>query len=466
MNRKVALTSGALGLVLIVAGVAIATHRPGSSTVVARPEPSTAVDVPLVRVADGVFTSRVRAQGRVGSPSGGEVKVAFVSSGIITRIAVHVGQIVHAGDQLAQLDASGLLIDASQARSEATAAAASFGGGSVPLQALAGAKARLTAARGRLRDLEAGTGTPQSDRQAALAAVRQSEAKLATDRSTIERAATLFAGGVVALKDVEAARAQLAFDRADADANRAKAASAGSNVGASLTQARADVAQAESDVSAARAQVTVLEAQAAAARARFDSAQRLTALSTLTAPASGVVIAILKHPGEAVDPAQPAVVVGPSSTGEITLTLSADDARRVHPGDSVVTHLIGRDGSGNGHVRSVVSSVDAATQTTTVVVTGMPPGAVAGDAAEALIDVGRRHGVVIPTSAIIEDPQTGKAIVFVRERAPGGAETFVSREISVASGDDRSTLVASGLRSGERIAAQGAFDLLAPGGGG
>jgi hypothetical protein len=102
----------------------------------------------------------------------------------------------------------------------------------------------------------------------------------------------------------------------------------------------------------------------------------------------------------------------------------------------------------------------------TVVTGGVPPGAVPGDAVEATIDVGERRGLIIPTSAIVEDPQSGKALVFVSARGPDGARTFVSRAIVVASGDDRTSLVSSGLRSGERIALQGAFDLLAPSGGG
>jgi multidrug resistance efflux pump len=328
------------------------------------------------------------------------------------------------------------------------------------------AEARLAAARDKLYALENGTGSAQSDRQAALAAVRQSEAKLATDQRTVERETALYAGGVAAEKDVEAARAQLAFDRADADANRARAASARSGIGEALMQARADVAQAASDVRTAQAQVTVSGAQASSAQSRYAAAQRMLAISALRATADGVVIAILKHPGEAVDPTQAAVVVGPPSSGDVTLTVSGDDTRSVRPGDTVTIRVMNRGSTERGRVRGVVPSVDPATQTNTVVVAGIPPGAVSGDAVEADIDVGVRRGIIIPTAAIVEDPQSGKSIVFVREQAQDGSRKFVSREITVAAGDDARTLVASGLRNGDRIAAQGAFDLLAPSGGG
>jgi HlyD family secretion protein len=466
VNRRAWIALGAfLAVVLVATGLVLTLHRsaPGAA---APADAVSAPDVPLARAAFGPYLVRVRAQGRVGAPSGGEAKLAFANAGIVSRIDVHVGEAVTAGEALAQLDTSGLIIDAAQARSDAAAAAASYGGGTVPQRALRSAQARLAAARNKLRAIETGTGAAQSDREAALAAVRQSEAKLSNDQRALDRESTLYAGGVAALKDVEAARQQLVFDRADADANRAKAASAGSNIGASLTQARADVAQAESDVRTAQAQVTVTGAQASSAQARYEAAQRLLAIATLHATADGVVTAILKHPGEAVDPTQPAVVVGPPSSNDVTLAVSGDDAREIQPGDPVTILVTNRGRSGAGHVRSVVPSVDPATQTSTVVVAGIPQGALPGDAVEATIDIGRQRGIVIPTSAIVEDPQSGKSIVFVRERAADGSEKFVSREISVASGDEKQSLVASGLRNGDRIAAQGAFDLLAAGSGG
>ena len=460
--RTIVLSVCALALVVAIAAFSLHRAEPQAAPAVTNAAPN----VPLARAAFARYTTRVRASGRVGVPSGGEAKLAFASAGIVAIVDVHVGQTVRLGEALAELDSSGLAIDVAQARSDALAAAATYGGGTVPTRALAGARARLIVARDKLSAARNGTGTAQSDREAALAAVRQSEAKLAIDRSALERATALYAGGVVAQKDVEAARETLAFDRADAAANRAKATTAASGLGAALVQAQADVAQADSDVRAARAQVTVTGAQAASARARYEAAQRAFAIGTLRAPADGVVTAILKHPGEAVDPTQAAIVVGPRASSEVTLIVSGDDARLVHAGDLVSMNVTSRGIAGSGRVRAVVPSVDPATQTTTVVVSGIPPGAASGDAVQATIDVAERRGIVIPTSAIVEDPQSGLSIVFVRERAGNGAETFVSREISVASGDDRDTLVESGLRSGERIASQGAFDLLAPSGGG
>jgi multidrug efflux pump subunit AcrA (membrane-fusion protein) len=462
MNRRAIV--GICAIAILVAGTLVVLRQRNAGTV-----PAAVRAAPAVPVAPAVFARyvlRVRAQGRVGVPSGGEAKLAFATTGIVARVDVRVGAAVRAGQPLAELDTTGIALDVAQARNDALAAAASYGGGMVASRALAAAQARLAAARGRLRSLESGTASAQSDREAALAAVRQSAAKVSVDGLAADRATRLYAGGVTALKDVEAARAELLFDRAQAAADRAKLASAGSSIGEALAQARADVTQGQSDVQAARAQINVAAAEAAAARAHYAAAQRTLAVATLAAAADGVVTAILKHPGEAVDPTQAAIVVGPAQSSDVSLTVLGADARRVRPGDAVTMTAADSGRGGRGRVRAVVPILDPSTQTTIVTVTGAPPGAVSGDAVAATIDVGERYGIVIPTSAIVEDPENGSSIVFVAERPAGSPARFVPRKVTILDGDDQRTLVGTGLRAGEHVAAQGAFDLLAPSGGG
>ena len=115
-------------------------------------------------------------------------------------------------------------------------------------------------------------------------------------------------------------------------------------------------------------------------------------------------------------------------------------------------------------VTAVVPSVDAATQTNTVVLNGAPVGAASGDEVDATIETGAHRGILIPSDAIVEDPQTGRAIVFVQQAGTNGEPSFVSREIETGNADGTTTLVTNGIRPGERIAAHGAFDLLAPAG--
>lgn len=426
MNRRLVVVLVAC-IIVVLASLAIVLPRHGATSTPHEAERDAAPDVPLAQARYGTFTVRAHAQGRVGAPEGSEAKLGFADAGIVARINVHVGEVVAAGDPLAELDRAGALLGAAQARSDAEAAVANYGGGSVPAHALAAAQARLAATRAHLENLIG--------------------AKRDVDRRALERARALYAGGVLAQKDVETAQAQIAADAAD------------------LAQARADIAQAQSDLRSARANAVVSGAQAAAAQARYAEAARTVTNTTLRARTDGVVLAIFKHSGEAVDASQPVVVVGPARTQTLTLIVSGEDTDRVRAGDMVAIELPANHLRGAGRVASVVGTLDGPTQTRTVVVAGVPAGAVPGAAVEATIDMETRRGIVIPTSAVVEDPQSGKTLVFVRTRAKDGSVSFTARDIDIALSDDTSTLVARGLRAGEQVASQGAFDLLAPSGG-
>ncbi|GAC1493629.1 MAG: hypothetical protein NVS1B2_08870 [Vulcanimicrobiaceae bacterium] len=84
----------------------------------------------------------------------------------------------------------------------------------------------------------------------------------------------------------------------------------------------------------------------------------------------------------------------------------------------------------------------------------------------ATIVVGHTPGVIVPSSAIVQDPQSGKTVVFVREAHPKAGESgFALREVAVRASDAATAAVATGQHPGERIASQGGYALLAPAGG-
>ncbi len=279
----------------------------------------------------------------------------------------------------------------------------------------------------------------QADAAAAAANVRQSavdrtSTKIAVDQAALRRAQSLYAAGVAALKDVQAARAQLAQDRADASTQTAT--------------------------------VQGSSAQLESARARAALAARDLANGTLRSPIDGVVAAIYKHEGEAVDTSTPVISIAPQSQNLLTLDVTSTDAARIHPGDSVEISVPGTSLRASGHVAGVSTALDPATQSATVEVSGIPSGAPAGSAVQAQVEVSRDRGVVIPQSAIVQDPQSGDTLVFVQTRAKNGDMTFEQRTVQVAHQNGTEALITSGLKPGERIAAQGAFNLLAPAGGG
>jgi multidrug efflux pump subunit AcrA (membrane-fusion protein) len=440
----------------VVAVVAFALARFARPTVAVSSNVA-APDVALVTVRYGAVADRIEAEGRVGPPAGNSARLAFAQAGIVQAVLVHVGDSVVAGRPVAQLDRSSLAVAVDAARADVLASGTAAGASANAAES--SASARLAVAQAKLRALLAGGPGATSGEIAAASTARQAALKVDADAAAVTRAEALFAAGVVASRDVDAARAQLAADAADRRAADAHVASASADFAASLEQARADVASARNDVLTAGG-------QAASAQARLAAAQIAYANGVLAAPADGVVLAILKHPGEAVDPSQPVVEIGPPLGHSVTLTVPADASRRIHVGDPAVLALTATgETATHGSVVAVVPAVDPATQVGTVVVSGAPADAFPGEAVRARITVGSTPGIVVPASAIVQDPQTGATVVFVRDaHADGGRPGYRMRPVVVRTNDGAHAAIA-GIRAGERVAAQGAYALLAPAGG-
>jgi HlyD family secretion protein len=350
--------------------------------------------VALVTASFGDYVEQVGAVGRAGAPAGSQTKLSFAQAGILRTIFVHIGEPVSSGEALAQLDTGGLSLAAEQAQADAQAAAAN----------------------------------------AQQSAVDRTSTRIAVDSAALRREESLYAAGVAPLKDVQAARAQLAQDRADA--------------------------------ATAVAQRSGASAQAQSAQARAALAQRDLANGTLRSPGDGIVTAIFKRPGEAVDTSTPVIAIGPGSSHDVTLQVASADALRVHSGNTVTLTIPGTQLRSTGEVVGVSPALDPATQSATVVVRGIPINAPAGSAVQANIDVARDRGVIIPQSAIVQDPQTGNTLVFVQARDKAGNLKFEQRTVRVEHQNGTQALIGAGLKPGDKIAAQGAFELLAPAGSG
>ena len=436
----------AVAIVILVAIVYVVRHRGSQEPVAVTPAVKTAV------AKQGVYLVHVSAHGHVGPPPGSSAALAFAVAGRIAGIQVHVGDRVSAGQSLAQLDTTPFELAVLQARGDAQASAGTYGGGSAA--AVRSAQAKLAVAKANLDRLQNGNSQAQSDRVGALAAARQADLKVQADEQNLQRVKALFSAGISAAKDVQAAQNQLEADRSDAQAAHAKARAAQAGASGSLVQARADYAQAQADLLAA-------EGTAMRTQASLAEAERNLANATLRAPNDGIVVAILKHAGETVDPTAPVVQLGASFEHAATLSVSAAQARSIKVGDPVQLRIARSPDSFSGRVIAAVPVVDPTTQQAIVVIDGVPPSAVAGDAVDASIVTESRSGIIVPTSAIVQDPQTGKTLVFVAHN-DNGQQQFSPRTVVVGAGDQISTQIVGGLRGGEVIAAEGAYDLLAP----
>jgi HlyD family secretion protein len=405
----------ALVAVIVIAFI-VMRHRHGQETSTAQPA------VQVARAVQGDLPERVVAHGRVGPPPGSSSSLAFAVAGRLESIAVRVGDRVDAGQALAQLDATPFQLAVEQAGGDAQAATA---------------------------NLASTTSSATVRNQEAFAGAHQADLKVQADRSALERARVLYRAGIAAAKDVQTAQNQLGADEADARTAHLRA--------------QALVAGAGSNVGQARAEVQAASGQAKRAQASLAIAERDLANATLRAPLAGVIVSILKHPGESVDPTTPVVTLGAPLVHSATFTVPPDAARRIRVGDPAELHLARGERTYPGRVTAVVNAVDPATLAATVVASGVPADAFAGDAVDASITVSEAHGVLVPTSAVVQDPQSGDMLVFVAS-GQSTSQTFTPRKVIVGVSDERTTQIKSGLRAGEVIATEGAFELLAPAG--
>ena len=380
------------------------------------------VAVVAVIVAGVVYAKRSTTPPPAASDAAPSVQLATVRYGefaVVLNESGHVGAPAGTASQLS-FPSAGILRDVYVHVGETVSAGQ-------PLAAL-DTRSLSLAAQQAAADAQA------ADAQAAAAQIDRFGTKLAVDREAVARAQRLYRAGVGARKDIEAAQAQLAADLADA-----KAQSANRN--------------------AAQAQ-----AQSASAKAQMASGDLSRA--TLTSPAGGVVTAVLRRPGESVDPSTPVVAIGSAQQAQATLQVPSSDAAQITPGDPAELRVAGVADPTAGRVNAVVPAVDPATQAATVVVSGVPASAVAGSAIAARITVAHVRGFLIPQTSIVQDPQSGDNVVFVEQKQKDGSTKFAQRTVSVAHEDGSTAEISSGLHAGDRVAAQGAFELLAPAGGG
>ena len=161
-----------------------------------------------------------------------EIDISAKTPGRIREIAVEEGQLVKAGDVVAQMDTAVL---------EAQ---------------LAEAQAQLAQAVNSVQTAETQVSQRQSERASAVATIRQREAELNAARKRLGRSTTLAREGAAPVQERD--DDQAAVEGADATVEAARAQRAA--VDAAIAAARSQVIGARSNVDAARATITRIEA--------------------------------------------------------------------------------------------------------------------------------------------------------------------------------------------------------------
>jgi RND family efflux transporter MFP subunit len=257
---------------------------------------------------------------------------------------------------------------------------------------------------------------------ARAAGVDKTSARLRADEANLSRQRTLFSAGVVARKDVQAAAAAVAADRSDA-------LIAGDQSAQAAAQASGATSQAQS--------------------ARYDLER-----TSLRAPYDGTVSEVEGIGGETVDASTPVVVVVPYGSQSGTLDVSFAQAGELHPGDAL--SLRAGDVTWSARVAAVAPTVRSDSGMATVRVSYVPGSVASGTPIDGAATVGTSRGTLVPAGAIVEDPESGDDLVFVRT----SDHKFSARHVAIGARNEEWVRVISGLRVGERVASQGAIDLL------
>lgn len=344
--------------------------------------------------------------------------VAPEVSGQVTATPVDVGDFVREGAVIARLDDRDAQLKLAQAQASERQAAA----------AVRQAQARLGIGQGETFDV--------SEVPEVRAARRQYEAAEAQARlaeTNARRYEKLIETGDVSRSVYDQARAQAETARAQAQAARQQYEAALNNA----RQGNQNIAGTEAALAAARAQVAI--------------ARKAVSDTIIRAPISGYVSDRPAAPGEAVSPATKVATIQRINPIKLRLQLSEADAGRSRIGMPVKASVAAYpEREFTGRVTAINPAIDPNSRTVTVEAqidnpdTLLRPGMFA---TAQLIQPGGEQAVFVPRAAVINDPATNSAHVFV-------IENNTARVRVVQTGETENDLIriTTGLGSGEVIA--------------
>lgn len=374
-----------LGL-LCIAGILLAACARTTTSPAAA---VTAVPVTVAQLRYARIATPIELSGSLSAVQ--SVTVGATSAGRVESVTVRVGDVVRAGEVIAQIDASGSVAALAQARAEAAAAADAENAGASTVDA---AIASVASAAAQL----AGVGSRES-----LAA------------TTSARMATLYAQGAIS---------QQQRDQAQADAADARAA---------VAQAQAGVAGARHNLAAAQAHSRAASESAIGAQAGVAAANIPLRNATLTAPFDGTIVNKFVEPGAVVAPGSPVVTVQSARDLEVDVAVPDDVAATLAPGAAIDVRV---EAAGNGsipaRIRAIVASQNSALRSSTLkIAVPARPRLQPGMYARVSIVTHTHSGWVAPLSALVT--RAGQSGVFaVRD----GLATFVPLQTGIVEARD------------------------------
>jgi RND family efflux transporter MFP subunit len=376
------------------------------------------VQVKLAPLERRSLTGTIDVYGTVVTGPDAQATLSFPTDGRISTVNVNVGDRVMRGELLALLDGRVAQSAVRQAQSDVDFAEAGL------------ARARVGARPQELAE------------NAAL--VLAARTKADTMLAELEREKSLAAAGIASTREVQQAESTYA----DALAELRTKVQAGSLLAAGPRSQDVDIARAQLQQSVSA----------------LSSAQTRASLTTIVAPFDGVITARMKDSGEVVDPTTPVLSLVNPNRSLVEVQLSEDQAATLQVGDRASIVQGGSTRTMLGVVDVVIPAFSPETRTLTARIRPLSAGLTPGASARAKITVRTvADGFVVDDAAVVKDPQTGEAEVFVAN-ANQGSYTRTPVRILLQSGHVMS-ITGPGLHAGEKIVVAGAYELLAnPGG--
>lgn len=343
-------------------------------------------------------------------------------NGRITRLVVEEGDRVHAGEVLAQVDASDIHARVDQAYAGTAAAEA---GTRQAEAARSTASAAVAEARARIASLEA---------QKAEALSR-----LDLARTEHKRQSFLFQEGAVPRQKA---------DQTESELEVAEARVRG--LDAALAETRAAIRRAEAAVGETEAAVAGSHAAAGQAAAEVAVAGSNLSYAQVVAPFDGVVVRKMAWQGEMAAPGAPLLEIQDVRQVRLEAAVPEDQLARLHMNARVPVTMDALDRQVTGTVKQIVPSGDAGSRTFTVkIALDNPDGRIVpGMYGRLRLPQGSRELLTVPATAVVRRGQL-ESVYVVDEKG-------VAHLRLVKTGEERDgqVEVLSGLKAGERVVRQ------------
>jgi len=178
----------------------------------------------------------------------------------------------------------------------------------------------------------------------------------------------------------------------------------------------------------------------------------------MRAPIAGTIVQKLVNPGQVIQAGSTAAfVISNVATVWVQAHVYEQDLSKVRVGDEADVTTAAYPTTFHGKVTYVGSMLDPATRTTPVrIVTGNPDGHLKKDQFVDIVmrDKAQRHALVVPTSAVLYDPEN-LPFVYVQVEQ----NKFAQRPVSLGTQHGDVTEVEKGVTESDRVVAQGSLFL-------